>query len=211
MSWARAARNGRLWPSVPSCPAAGHLECGPVAHDPGGRGRGSTGDLGPCRPGPNAGGITSRQRYRKSCSGEREPGGKPTGNRHRATAEGTEPENAGRRQTRGRTPDEGNQETADEGDEPGGQTGNRRKAHRDPGGREVRAPNHPVRVRGFGAALIYDAASAVLAQWAGHGHHHVLRQRDDQCRGDRRPAPGRYGRQARGEQVADRLQQRESR
>jgi hypothetical protein len=41
--------------------------------------------------------------------------------------------------------------------------GNRRKARR--GNRRTcgEAPNHPVRVRGFGAACIYDAAGRVLA------------------------------------------------
>jgi hypothetical protein len=49
-------------------------------------------------------------------------------NRNRAAAEGTEPENAGRR------------ETGDGGrrGKPGGQTGNRRKARRGTGGRAVR-------------------------------------------------------------------------
>jgi hypothetical protein len=36
------------------------------------------------------------------------------------------------------------------------------------------APNHPVRVRGFGAARIYDAAGAVLAEWAGQHDSHRL-------------------------------------
>ena len=59
------------------------------------------------------------------------------GNRHRATAEGHEPEIAGRKETRGERRTQGNQRTAAEGDKPGGQTGNRRKARREPGGREI--------------------------------------------------------------------------
>jgi len=51
------------------------------------------------------------------------------GNRH--------PGNGRRERTRERRT-KGNQRTAGEGDEPGGQTGNRRKARQDPGGREVR-------------------------------------------------------------------------
>ena len=81
-------------------------------------------------PGPNAGGIAPRERYRKACSGETEPGGKPTG-----TGTGRQPKGTNRRPldegNQRRTPDEGNQRTAGEGDEPGGQTGNRRKARRE--------------------------------------------------------------------------------
>jgi len=54
------------------------------------------------------------------------------GNRHRATAEGHEPEIAGRKETRGERRTQGNQRTAAEGDKPGGQTGNRRKAPGNP-------------------------------------------------------------------------------
>ncbi len=68
----------------------------------------------------------------------------------------------GRRDRTGERRTKGNQRTADEGEEPGGQTGNRRRAHRGTGGREGEAPDHPVRVRGFGAARIYGAAATVL-------------------------------------------------
>jgi len=44
----------------------------------------------------------------------------------------------GRRERTGERRAKGNQRTADEGEEPGGQTGNRRKARGETGGREVR-------------------------------------------------------------------------
>jgi hypothetical protein len=99
------------------------------SRDPGERGRGSTGDLGPCRPGPNAGGIAPRRRYREGCSGERAPGGKLTENRNRATAGGSEPENAGRRATGGRRA---------KGTNPVGKREAGGKPAGDPAGREVR-------------------------------------------------------------------------
>jgi hypothetical protein len=64
-------------------------------------GRGGTGDLGPCRPGPTPA-ESPRGSASVSVARRREPGGKPTGTGTRATAEGDEPENAGRRETRGR-------------------------------------------------------------------------------------------------------------
>ena len=83
--------------------------------------------FGPCRPGP-APAEPARGSANVKIAQGREPGGKPPENRNRAAAEGTEPENAGRR------------ETGDGGrrGEPGGQTGNRRKARRETGGRAVR-------------------------------------------------------------------------
>ena len=42
------------------------------------------------------------------------------GNRHRATAEGHEPQIAGRKETRGERRTQGNQRTAAEGDKPAG-------------------------------------------------------------------------------------------
>jgi hypothetical protein len=88
--------------------------------------------------------IAQGKGTRRETEGEPEPGQRPKG-------------------TNRRTPDEGNQKKADEGEGPGGQTGNRRKARR--GNRRTRgeAPDHPVRVRGFGAARTYDAADTVLA------------------------------------------------
>jgi hypothetical protein len=74
-------------------------------------------------------------------------------NRNRAAAEGTEPENAGRRETG----------TAGEGGGPGGQTGNRRKARRGTGGRALRPQTTRVRARGSGVACICDAAGRVPA------------------------------------------------
>jgi len=58
-------------------------------------------------------------------------------NRHRATAGGYEPRppDEGKPEEERRT--QGNQRTAGKGDKPGGQTGNRRKARREPGGREI--------------------------------------------------------------------------
>jgi hypothetical protein len=118
------------------------------------RGRGLAGDLGPCRPGPMPAEPPGGSATVRVAQGEGEPGGKPKGNRNRATAEGTEPENAGRRETRGRRR---------KGKDPGGQTGNRRRARR--GNRRTCgwAPDHPVRVRGSGAPRIYDAAGTALA------------------------------------------------
>ena len=77
------------------------------------------------------------------------------GNRNRA--------GNGRRDRTGERRTKGDQRKAEEGDEHGGQTGNRRKARR--GNRRTcgEAPDRPVRVRGFGAARIYDAAGRVLA------------------------------------------------
>ena len=62
------------------------------------RGRGIAGDLGPCRPGPTPAEPPRGRANVKVAHGK----GNPEGNRNRATAEGTEPENAGRRETRGR-------------------------------------------------------------------------------------------------------------
>jgi len=103
----------------------GHLAASPRSGE---RGRGSTCDLGPCRPGPNAGGIAPRQRYREGCSGEREPRA-PTGIRRRATAEGNEPEEGGRRATGGRRA---------KGTNPAGKRETGGKPAGDPAGREVR-------------------------------------------------------------------------
>ncbi len=80
------------------------------------------------------------------------------GNRNRATAEGTEPENTGRRGTGGRWT---------KGKNPAGKRETGGKPTGETGGREVRAPNHPVRVRGFGATRIHDAAGRVLAGLGG--------------------------------------------
>ncbi len=119
--------------AAPSSPPWVHLEVrkvrGPILDQPyarlkrcgGERGRGSTGDLGPCRPGPNAGGIAPRQRYREGCSC------KGARSADRVPAPGN-----GRRERTGGRRTEGNRRTASEGDEPGGQKGNRRKARRGP-------------------------------------------------------------------------------
>ena len=65
------------------------------------RGGGRTADLGPCRPGPTPAEPPPRQRYREDCSGNgtrRETEGEPEpGNGRR-----NKPENAGRREARGR-------------------------------------------------------------------------------------------------------------
>jgi hypothetical protein len=84
------------------------------SRDPDERGRGSTGDLGPWRPGPNADGIAPQNGYRKACSGNgtrRETDGKPapgdgprarttdrrTKGYQRRTPEAGKPEDGGRR------------------------------------------------------------------------------------------------------------------
>ncbi len=92
------------------------------------RGRGGTGDLGPCRPGPTPA-ESPRGSANMSVARRREPGGKPKGNRN--------PGNGRRRRT-GERRTTGNQRKAGEGEEPGGQTGNRRKARRGTGGHDVR-------------------------------------------------------------------------
>ena len=84
------------------------------------RGRGRTDDLGPCRPGP-----TPAEPLRGGASVEIAQGkGNPEGNRRR-TGTGQRPKGTNRR-----TPDQGNHGKAGEGEEPGGQTGSRRKARR---------------------------------------------------------------------------------
>jgi hypothetical protein len=88
------------------------------------------------RPGPAPAEPPPGQRYRGDCLGEGELEGDRRGTGTRAAAEGNEPENARRRETRGK---------AGEGGEPGRQTG----------GREVRPQTTR---RGSGAARIYDAA-----------------------------------------------------
>ena len=112
-------------------------------------GRGITGDLGPCRPGPTPAEPPHGSATVKIAQGK----GIPEGNR-RGTGTGQRPKDqTGERRTKG------NQRKAEEGKEPGGQTGK-------PGGKPAEgnrrtcgeAPDHPVRVRGSGAARIYDAA-----------------------------------------------------
>ena len=78
----------------------------------------------------------------------------------RRETEGEPEPGNGRRDRTGERRTKGNQRKADEGEQPGGQTGNRRKARR--GNRRTcdEAPERPVRVRGFGAACVYDAAGA---------------------------------------------------
>jgi hypothetical protein len=114
------------------------------------RGCGITGDLGPCRPGPTPAEPPRGSATVKIAQGN----GTPEGNR------GEPDPGHGRRDRTGERRTKGNQRKAGEGKELGGQTGNRRK----PAGGNRRtcgeAPDHPVRVRGFGAARIYD----------GHGH-----------------------------------------
>ncbi len=76
------------------------------------------------------------------------------GNRNWATADGNEPENAGRRETGGRrTKGENPAGKRETGGKPAGETG----------GREVRPQTTRVRARGSGAARIYDAAGRVPA------------------------------------------------
>jgi len=87
-----------------------------------------TGDLGPCRPGPTPA-ESPLGSASMSVARRREPGGKPKGNRN--------PSNGRRRRT-GERRTTGNQRKAGEGEEPGGQTGNRRKARRGTGGHDVR-------------------------------------------------------------------------
>jgi hypothetical protein len=148
--------------AIPSCPAAARLECGRIAIERGGRG--ITGDLGPCRPvatpaEPPRGSVTVKivqgKGIRRETDGEPEPGN-------------------GRRDRTGERRTKGNQRKADDGEEPGGQTGNRRKARRGNRRTCAEAPDHPVRVGGFGAARICDAAGSVLA---GNGRLSVARPR----------------------------------
>ena len=85
-----------------------------------GVGGGRTGDLWPLPPGTNACGTAPRQRYRGACSRE----GSLEGLR-RGTGTGQRPKGTNRR-----TPDEGKPAEGGRRGEPGGQTGNRRKARR---------------------------------------------------------------------------------
>jgi hypothetical protein len=128
-----AARNRRFWRGISSCPAAGHLECCPIARSRP-AGRGSTRDLGPCRPGPNAGVRVPRQRYRKACSGEREPGG----NRREPESGNGRRERTGERRTKAsrRTAGEGGTNPVgkrETGGEPAGGPGDRESGPKPPG------------------------------------------------------------------------------
>ncbi len=118
------------------------------------RGRGITGDLGPCRPGPTPADLPRGSATVKIAQGK----GTPEGSR-RGTGTGPRPKGP-------------NRGTLDEGKpEEGGGRGRTRRANGKPGGKPAggnrrtcgEAPDHPVRVRGFGAARIYDAAGRVLA------------------------------------------------
>ena len=106
-------------PSSRECPAAAQLECGRIARSRRGR-RGRTGDLRPGRPGPTPAEPPRGSANVKVAQGK----GNPEGNRGEP-----EPGN-GRRERTGQRRTKGNQRKADEGEEPGGQTGNRRKARR---------------------------------------------------------------------------------
>ena len=112
---------------------------------------GRTGDLGPCRPGPTPEEpplgsaivkIAQGRGTRRDTEGEPEPGN----GRRGQTGERRRRETRGRR-AKGENP-AGKRET---GGKPAGETG----------GREGEAPDHPVRIRGSGAARIYDAAGGV--------------------------------------------------
>jgi hypothetical protein len=96
---------------IRSCPAAAHLECGPIARDPGEPGRGSTGDLGPCRPGPRpaepprgSASVKAAQVKGNPEGNRREPA--PGNGRRERTGErrtkGNQRKHAGRRETTGR-------------------------------------------------------------------------------------------------------------
>ena len=74
-------------------------------------------------PGTNACGTAPRQRYRGDCSGEGNPEGHRRGNRNLGD---------GRRGRTGERRTTGNQGKAGDWGEPGGQTGNRRKARGEP-------------------------------------------------------------------------------
>jgi hypothetical protein len=111
----------RSRPLVPGDPAAASLvpgRCQPAAWADRGRrkrgGRGRTGDLGPCRPGPTPAAPPRGSANVKIARG-REPGGEPEPGDGRRV----QPENAGRRETIRRRAT---------GTNLGGQTGNRRKA-----------------------------------------------------------------------------------
>jgi hypothetical protein len=93
------ARNGRFCGDVRSCPAAAHLECGPIARSKRGD-RGGTGDLGPCRPGPTPAEPSRGSANVKTARGK----GNRKGNR-RGSGTGRRP-----RETNRRPPDEGKPE-----------------------------------------------------------------------------------------------------
>src|SRR6516164_3698149 len=78
-----------------------------------------TGDLGPGRTGPTPAEPPGGSANVKVAQGEGNPEGIRREPNRKATAEGTEPEHAERRETGGRRT---------KGKSPGGQTGNRRKA-----------------------------------------------------------------------------------
>jgi hypothetical protein len=136
---------------IRSCPAAARLDAGGSRDRA--RGRGITGDLGPRRRGPTPAEPPRSSATVKIAQGK----GTQQGNRQ-GTGTGQWPKGPNRR-----TPDRGKPEEGGGRGEPGGQTGNRRQAHR--GNRRTcgEAPDHPVRIRGFGAARIYNAAGTVLA------------------------------------------------
>jgi len=117
--------------------------------------RARTGDLGPGRTGPTPAEQPGRSASVKVAQGKgtwRETDGELD---RTAADEGAEPENAGR----------GKPRKADEGDEPGRANG---KPEESPDGNRTtpdEAPNHPVRVRGFGAAP-YGGAVGRVPAWS---------------------------------------------
>ena len=99
-----AARNRRFCGDIRSCPAAAHLQGGRIARSRRG-GRGRTGYLGPCRPGPTPAEpphgsanvkIAQGKGTRRETEGEPEPGQRPKGTNRRTPDEG-KPEEGGRR------------------------------------------------------------------------------------------------------------------
>ena len=99
-----AARNRRFCGDIPSCPAAAHLQGGRIARSRRG-GRGRTGYLGPCRPGPTPAEpphgsanvkIAQGKGTRRETEGEPEPEQRPKGTNRRTPDEG-KPEEGGRR------------------------------------------------------------------------------------------------------------------
>ena len=153
-----AARNRRFCGGIPSCPGAAIWSAGGSRSRRGGRGR--TGDLGPCRPGPTPAEPPRGSANVKIAQGK----GNPEGNRG-GTGNGQRP-----KETNRRTPDEGKPEE-------GGRRGGTRRATGKPeearrGNRRPcdEAPDRPVRARGFGAAPIYDAAGRILAGSARTAH-----------------------------------------
>ena len=140
-------------PLVPGDSAAASLVpglCPPAAWADRGRpkrgGRGRTGDLGPCRPGPTPAAPPRGSANVRIARGKGTRRGTRTGRRPKGTT--------GERRTKGNHPKAG------DGDEPRRANGKPEESPPgEPGGREVRPQTTRVKARGFGAARISDAAA----------------------------------------------------